>query len=145
MWVANFPFSVSSWVCPKISCKSGRKIIIRRRRRSHNNNEGITIRKAYCMKCIFRVCHEIYSEFKMATNMVAEAMQCTMSESGSIVSKTRGGQSLEGLPRQSARCFSTHHPAVYLARMHSKNIRRRHRTKTTKTLKKIILENRANF
>src|SRR5208282_4815017 len=50
MWVANFLFSISSWVCPKISWKRGRKIIIRRRRRSHNNNnEGITIRKAYCM------------------------------------------------------------------------------------------------
>ena len=46
MWVAYFPFSISSWVCPKISRKRGRKIIIRR---SHNNNEGIAIRKAYFM------------------------------------------------------------------------------------------------
>src|SRR5208282_2503591 len=42
MWVSNFPFSVSSWVFPKIGCKSGRKIIIIiRRRRSHKNNSQL--------------------------------------------------------------------------------------------------------
>ena len=29
MWVATFPFSISSWVCPKISWKRGRKIMRR--------------------------------------------------------------------------------------------------------------------